>query len=224
MQGNTGEAVLRRLPFKPVTDLTVRNRTGGGEPDPDAAKSDRPSLGPRVMRVAGMALGLLAVGGLSGCGMFGIGGGPEMPCPRFGVLKDAAEVTRFARGGGRDLTDVEFRARIQDIVGECSYDEGQVDLEYALTFYVERGPAAVENKGSFVYFVAYLAPDKRVLYREERVREYVFVEGAPIVAIREPIEITLDLDGGTNGPQHIVTAGIVLSESELQYNRDRRVR
>jgi len=148
-----------------------------------------------------------------------ISSGPEIPCPRFGILKDASEVTRFARGGGRDLTDVEYRARIQEIGGACDYDDGQVDLDYVLTFFVERGPAAIATEGSFVFFVAYLDPDKRVLFREERVRPYVFVEGAPIVAIREEISFTLDLTGGTNGPRHQVVAGLALSESELQYNR-----
>ena len=77
---------------------------------------------------------------LSGCSVVEsvISSGPEIPCPRFGILKDASEVTRFARGGGRDLTDVEYRARIQEIGGACDYDDGQVDLDYVLTFFVER--------------------------------------------------------------------------------------
>ncbi len=48
------------------------------------------------------------------------------PCPRAFPVADARALTRYT-GQGRDLTDVIFEARIEDVALICDYDDGVIE-------------------------------------------------------------------------------------------------
>ena len=91
----------------------------------------------------------------AGCGLF-TGKKLPPPCPPTFILKDAGAMTRYKPGGGKDITDVLFQAKILDFRGMCDYsrDRKEVDIELELTFEMLRGPANRDRKVAFDYFVA----------------------------------------------------------------------
>ena len=72
-----------------------------------------------------MIAALTALLGLSGCGADSI---PfytapiVLSCPDYAILEDAATLTAFQDGPGRDITDVTVRAEITQVRMECITD------------------------------------------------------------------------------------------------------
>ena len=53
--------------------------------------------------------------------------GPLPPCPVVFPVAEARELTRFA-GQGRDLTDVLFEARVEDVALICGYLDDVIEV------------------------------------------------------------------------------------------------
>ncbi|MBC7906561.1 MAG: hypothetical protein H7Y60_07415 [Rhodospirillaceae bacterium] len=87
------------------------------------------------------------------------------PCPPIYILGDAAKLTKFRPGLGRDLTDVEFEAEILGYQGGCTYDEKGALVDLQVSFALKRGPADTDHKAEFNYFAAipyfYPSPDAK---------------------------------------------------------------
>ena len=116
-----------------------------------------------VLRAGSLAVALAAVLALSGCNR----NRPEPACPAGFIPSDAAKVTRFRDGPGRDLTDVLFQANVQDILIQCNHERkvAVVDLQIAIT--VDRGPADRGRSVDLPYFVAILDPDGQITTKQE---------------------------------------------------------
>lgn len=186
----------------------------------------------RVGAVFGRRALLAAVLLLPGaCSLFG-DDAPPLPCPPFATPQETGQLTRFD-GGGRDLTDVLFQARVLSVTGTCAYerDETVVETDLLITFEVERGPAlrrlAGEGSGStagFTYFVAVATAEAepRILSRES------FDVQAPLegnrgrVAISDEIAPRIPLGPGEDGSDYRIYVGIELNRAELEYNRQNR--
>ena len=76
------------------------------------------------------------------------------PCPPIYILADAAKVTKFRPGSGRDLTDVVLEAEVIAYKGNCWYDEKGAVVEMQVSLAVKRGPAATGPDSELTYFVA----------------------------------------------------------------------
>ncbi|OAN46763.1 hypothetical protein A6A04_05525 [Paramagnetospirillum marisnigri] len=76
------------------------------------------------------------------------------PCPPIYILSDAAKITQYRPGPGRDLTDVELEAEIVAFKGECSYTPKGSEVTIQVGFEVKRGPAATSRESTLNYFVA----------------------------------------------------------------------
>ena len=61
-----------------------------------------------------IAAAVLAAGALSGCGV--LSKKEATACPQYVVASDAASVTRFREGPGRDLTDVVNQGEINGVL------------------------------------------------------------------------------------------------------------
>ncbi|MBI2235980.1 MAG: hypothetical protein HYU60_03330 [Magnetospirillum sp.] len=89
---------------------------------------------------------------LSGCSLLQKKEPP--PCPPIYILSDAATVTKYRAGAGRDLTDVEAEAEVLGYKGHCVYDEAGAELNLQISISAKRGPANASRKVDFSYFVA----------------------------------------------------------------------
>lgn len=170
---------------------------------------------------------MAAMGGalllLAGCG----GGGalPQMtaPCPRVAILADAADLTRFRAGGGRDLTAMELNASVAGFQARCDYAPGGAGLDVTLTpgFTAERGPAATGRAAEIPYMVAVAEGENRILARQAYTMRVSFP--ANVSRIRSTgEEVTIRIPGSPQeAARKQVWLGFVLSPEELALNRER---
>lgn len=171
---------------------------------------------------------MAAMGGvlllLAGCG----GGGgalPQMtaPCPRVAILADAADLTRFRAGGGRDLTAMELNASVAGFQARCDYAPRGAGLDVTLTpaFTAERGPAATGRAAEIPYMVAVAEGENRILARQAYAMRVEFPANVSRIQSRGE-EVTIRIPGSPQeAARKQVWLGFVLSPEELALNRAR---
>ena len=120
--------------------------------------------------LAGTAACLMAAVATAACSVFEAKQPP--PCPAVSVLADAARITRFVDGPGRDLIDVRYEGEIADANGSCNYDlkkdtnEGKLDVEMTVVMDLSRGPAARDGQAQIGYFVALIGKGQEILDKQ----------------------------------------------------------
>ena len=172
----------------------------------------------RARRRWPLGLALLALV-LSGCGVFDREQPP--PCPRAFPVADARALTRF-NGPGRDLTDVIFEARIQDVALICDYDDGVIEADLRVRILVVDGPADRRRVVELSYFVAIATLDHRIVAREEFQLSIPFEGNRTRVLASDEVSPRIPLGPGQSGVDYVVYVGLALTPDELQYNRDNR--
>ncbi|MBT3399644.1 MAG: hypothetical protein HOF99_09705 [Rhodospirillaceae bacterium] len=158
--------------------------------------------------------------------------GPAAPapaCPNIVIVQDAAEITQFLPGQGRDLTDVTLEARIADFKGFCDTDikddrTGVVDVDLQLLLVTTRGPAAVTREATIKYFVAIADTEENILAREEFETSVAFEGNRNRLSFAEELIQKIPLQAGQRGDAFGVFVGFVLSDDELKYNLNKRGR
>jgi len=178
---------------------------------------------PVARRTAAIAVAALA---LSACEAFQ--SAPPPPCPGVAVLGDAATLTKFVDGPGRDLTDVLYEARLVDAAGACDYDvdkdtgDGRLDVEMAVSMEMSRGPANRDGRVEVRYFVALTGRDRDIIDRQlfEGVVEFPG-NRTTLLWIDEPVVLAIPLRGGQTGADFRIYVGYDLTEEELEFNRRR---
>jgi hypothetical protein len=169
---------------------------------------------------AAALVGLAAL--LAGCGST-----PAPPeCPPVSVIGDAASLTRFAPGRGRDLVDVDFRAELTDLRSGCIYakeKEGASKLVVAVApaMAATRGPANEDRKADFQYFVSVVGADADILNKQLFPVSVVFPGNSTrIDLVQDDPPVSIDLPVAAEGERYYeILLGLQLSEDELQYNR-----
>ena len=175
---------------------------------------------PRRRRRGTGPLALLALAlVLAGCG-FG-GRGPPPPCPTAFPVAEARELTRFA-GPGRDLTDVLFEARVQDVVLVCGYDDGVIKMDMRVWIVAVDGPANRGRKVRLAYFVAIATLDRKIVAREEFELEIPFEGNRTRVVAIDEVSPRITLRPGQTGADYVIYVGLALTPAELRYNQENR--
>ncbi len=153
------------------------------------------------------------------------------PCPQARVLSEPAELTRFAEGPGRDLTDVSFKVFIVRVLGECGYDEDGGPIDAELTVFIDalRGPANAQGVVSFNYFVAVSeyaeggGATPAVLGREAFTVSASFAEGKKGLRYKDVLEITIPRPDDRDPRNYVLFLGIELTAEEMAYNKKSRL-
>lgn len=173
---------------------------------------------PATARLALLALPLL----VAACGR----DGPEVvkSCPGLVGLPEAMQQTRFT-GGGRDLTDVAFTARLQDVRYGCLYrdDDTRIETELLVQLLAARGPANRDGRAQVGYFLA-LGKQRpegppEILLREGYQATAEFQGNNTSVLISDEVTLNIPLPAGGRGDDYTIFVGLVLDESEVEYNR-----
>lgn len=154
--------------------------------------------------------------------------GKALPCPRVSILADAATVTRFKEGLGRDLIDVDFKGALTGFRGSCGYDidedtdSGTLSLDLAVVMNLERGPANKGREIGFEYFISVTDSSKKVLNKEIFDVKVTFPGNQTVLTWSEdpddPVILTIPLKAGERGQDFIIFVGFQLSPEEYQYN------
>ncbi|MFQ6017669.1 MAG: hypothetical protein ACE5KF_05685 [Kiloniellaceae bacterium] len=156
---------------------------------------------------------------LAACAAFGEA--PQRPCPQAVAVPDANELVRFG-GPGRDLTDVLFEARIEDIGLVCEYDGNVVEASLRLRILAVHGPADAGRQANFRYFVAIVTRDQRIVAREEFGLKIPFPGNRTRVAAVEELAPRIPLRPGQSGADYLIYVGLDVTADELRYNRENR--
>jgi hypothetical protein len=175
------------------------------------------------MRFNLIAAGALLVGALGGCSSSAQDAQAQRFCPPGVVVTDAANLTRFKPGAGRDPTDVQFQAEIGKVETKCDFSRrGGVSIDMRVAIVVNEGPAALNRTAQMAYFVAIIAPGRQVVARKEFPADYTFAGNRNRVIGLE--ELTQSIPGITDvqAQGYQVAVGFVLTQDELNYNRQRK--
>lgn len=148
------------------------------------------------------------------------------PCPPVSSLADAARITRFVDGPGRDIIDIDFTGRIEKLTGKCFYEldsdtgEGQVRINIKPEFRIERGAANKTRQAAFDYFISYTDDQGNVLDKQIFPYTAKYWKNKQVVKdIDGPIEVTIQLRNGQIGQDFNIYVGFQLSQEELDFNR-----
>jgi hypothetical protein len=175
-----------------------------------------------AMRLAPLAAAgsLLA---LAGCA----GGEDEKfapPCPSAGIVRDAADLSRF-RGAGRDLTDSVLDGRITGIEGRCARDGAATTVTTVkVGIELTRGPAAPSRRVELAYFVAVL-DGERILDKQVFPLRAEFPDNADrLRLVGDEVELRLPVNATKTAAAYRIQVGFQLTPVELELNRRRGLR
>lgn len=171
----------------------------------------------RISIVRGAAAAALAL--LTACGS---SEKREAACPQGIIPADAATITRFRDGPGRDLTDVVAEGEIVNILVQCKYDRRGVIVDLQVAVAANRGPADRSRAAEFDYFVALLDPEQNVLVKEPFRVRFEFRDNRTRLGTIEEIEPRLPLPDVMKGPEYQILVGFQLTPDELAWNRGQR--
>lgn len=155
---------------------------------------------------------------------------PGEICPRISALSEAATLTKFAAGPGRDLTDVDYEAKIVDIRYGCTFTENENDtpilaVAVAPVFEANRGPANSDRQARIRYFVAIADPQRTILNKKTFDLQVAFPGNRSRVTVSPddpPVTIDIPPVAGRSGPDYHVFVGLQLTPAELEFNRRRQ--
>jgi len=157
---------------------------------------------------------------LVGCDFFQ--GQDTRPCPRVTVLDDAGRSTQHRDGPGRDLTDVTYIARIEDVQSTCKYRKQQLTVDATIIILAQRGPASTQPQANFPFFVAITDIDQNILAKEVFDSVVEFPDGRRRAGVYEEITQEIALGPDETGIAYEIIVGFQLSREQLERNRARR--
>ncbi len=176
----------------------------------------RPPVVPLVFALIAIPL----AAGLAGCDA----AGPQFPpaCPSLSLLRDAADVTRYA-GAGRDLRDLALQARISAVPATCTWADNRTQVRATLqvTFDLTRGPAAISRRAELPYFVA-VTQGERVLDEQDYTLAAAFppnIDHAPFPG--QKVDLLLPVSRASSAAVYQIYVGFRLTPQELAANRQR---
>ncbi|MBX9697846.1 MAG: hypothetical protein K2X74_00360 [Acetobacteraceae bacterium] len=168
--------------------------------------------------MAGLALALAACGG----------GAPSAPiaCPRPSIPADAADLTRYRAGPVRDITTMEFDARLNGLSGGCRVGRRgeSIDLLVTPAFVVDRGPAAAGRLVTVPWMVAVLdgETDEPLGRPQPFVTTVGFGPNETRASVNgQSVTIALPVSETRRATDYRVLVMLQLEEDELAHNRRR---
>jgi hypothetical protein len=148
-------------------------------------------------------------------------------CPGRAILGDAADLDSYrpgAAGGGRDLTDLVYHARIVGIQGSCrdGDEKGQLAVTAQVGVEVSRGPAMQGREADVPVFVAVTEGDN-ILDK----RTYAMRVGFPpnvdrVTVTPGDLSLVLPVTQGKSGAAYTIVAGFQLTPDQLAQRRQGR--
>ncbi len=149
------------------------------------------------------------------------------PCPRVGILADAARLTVFRDGGGRDVTDVQSFSEVAGFSGSCFYEDKlrtvMVDLRIEITS--ERGAAANGPRfAELPYFVSILDKNREIIAQQDFSLRADYPINSARIGLFDELEQRIPLKAGEFGDAYEVLIGFRLTPDQLEWNRLNRRR
>lgn len=156
---------------------------------------------------------------------------PGQECLRAGLsargdFGDAADLTRYRDGGGRDLTDLVLSARILGVSGQCQLGDkpSQLATKMQVTFQVTRGPAMTERQADLSIFVA-VSEGSDILDKKQFPVRVAFPPNIDTVRLTtDAIPMVMPISKDKSGAAYALISGFQLTPDELALNCSRASR
>jgi hypothetical protein len=151
------------------------------------------------------------------------------PCTPVWILKDAAFVTRFLDGGGRDIIDVLHEGEITGFTETCEYDVdeetgiGQMQTEINTQITALRGPADRERAATVTYFIALTDLNHEVL--EKKFLDVVIEfpgNRRKVKFYDEPVPFSIPISPERSAENYLIFIGFQVTQEEITYNRQQK--
>jgi hypothetical protein len=147
-------------------------------------------------------------------------------CPSYYILEDAATLTQFQDGPGRDITDVLVKAQIGEMQLACltkvdnKTDTGIMVIEISPVVAAEMGPANTSENATLPYFVVVTDPNKNILYREELKLNMSFKGNrTQVIMLAPPTSVEIPITPKIRNDYHRIYGGFELTREQADYNR-----
>jgi hypothetical protein len=139
-------------------------------------------------------------------------------CPKAEVLADARSVVQFQPGTGRDLTDIQYQAQVNQLQSRCKErGEGEASIDITVSFTAWLGPAAPGRTLTLPYFIAVTRGDE-ILSKENFTTDVSFEKEARQATVAAEVrKLSMPLEPGE--PPTEVLVGIQLTPEQAAYNR-----
>jgi hypothetical protein len=135
------------------------------------------------------------------------------------LLGDAAKLTKFRTGSGRDITDIDIEAEFTGFRGVCDYKEKEGKGTFLMTVSpivdVSRGAANRNGMAEFIYFAAIPEQAKEIFAAKTAFPPNV----SKIRFAEDVLEFAVPLKSGERGENITIYLGFQLNSDQLEYNR-----
>lgn len=140
-------------------------------------------------------------------------------CPDVRVPSETGNLTRFSPGDGRDITDVVMEAQFEEVRGECSVDDDEVQVAALVKISARQGPASKVQRGDFSFFVAVTDRKRNILSRRSVPGAFDFSGNRSRVTYFERLKIDIPKTERQSGDEFLIFVGFDLSREEVDFNR-----
>jgi hypothetical protein len=143
-------------------------------------------------------------------------------CPQVAIIRELDDMHDY--GTEKPSADqLVSEARMENVEGDCAYQENGIDITFDLNFIAGRGPRMGGNHASFPYFIAVVDPEENVLNKDKMTAEFKFSDDKDkkIVDQTEPLHVFIPLpqDKRDTGPGYQVLLGFQLTQEQLDATR-----
>ncbi len=140
-------------------------------------------------------------------------------CPNILIPLGTDRVTRFAPGEGRDITDIIVQAEVKFLSGECTIREEAIEMTFPVAIGGLRGAADRDGTETINLFLAVATQNRDILTRRELPMTLIFDGNRTSSVSSDTVTITIPKRPDQLAKEFVLFLGIVLTEDELEYNR-----
>lgn len=146
----------------------------------------------------------------------------ERTCPRIEIVSDLSRVAKFRDGPGRDLSDLLYTARFDDVKTSCAYDKTGVTIDMTVSLVGERGRAGENQpKIDVTYFVAVMDAKRAILNEQRFTSPFEFAD-KKTASINDQLVERIPLPPTAPGSDHTLILGFQLTPEEIDFNEKHR--
>lgn len=142
---------------------------------------------------------------------------PKLICPQVAILRELKSVRDYGHEKP-SATQLVAAARMQNVAGDCGYEDDGIDIAFRIDFTAIKGPRLGSDRAEFPFFIAVVDPSGKILNKDQMTESFRFSDDAKPVTRTEPLHVFIPMpkDQHQTGPDYRVLTGFQLSEEQLK--------
>lgn len=139
----------------------------------------------------------------------------NLTCPQTGLMREASVISYM------DGDKIQVQALFDRLSGGCRFIHDLVEQDLSVSIYAERDAENTQEKQDISYFIAILDPNDVLLRKQEFTVSLEFGDDNR-AQISDVITQLIPVSSAVNAGQYKVTVGFVLTEKQLNDNRQKQ--